>query len=254
MNIVKSFKTLATLAISLVATVACAELPLDPTHWKITFPVANSSGNALEVLNPTFSDILKGTSELDEELKEYLQLSKNEIALTCEYTGVTTSTRTRYSRTELRQMDGAKQKNWTLDHERKLECRLKVSDLEGGANKLYFMQIHGKKPESKPLLKVIWDKGYVRLLSKNGPELKDFKRKEKYTKVGTEEWFTCAIHASRNSLDIYVNDEKIESFGSEVLDHWPEDNTYYFKAGNYLQEKTPGAKATVTFSSIRLEE
>ena len=246
-------RTSIALAMLSMAMLSHAELPLDPHCWKITFPKPGPTGGALEVLNPRFSEILTGTSELPEDLRKYLRCSEDELVLTSEYTGVTTSSNTSYSRTELRQMIGAEQHNWLLDRERKLECRLKVSDLQGGANKLFIMQIHGKAPESKPLLKVIWEKGYIRLLTKAGPKLKDFKKQQKYTEVGTDTWFTCAIHASPESLDVYVNGEKIESFGSDVLAYWPDGNTYYFKAGNYLQHDTEGAGATVTFSAIRLE-
>jgi hypothetical protein len=250
----RTLKSMIALSLILTTVSAIAESPVDPSLWKVTFPVAGEKGNALEILNPELSNILTGKSALPEELTKYLQFSDDEIVFVSDYTGVTTSSNTPFSRTELRQMTGADEQNWKLDKMRKLECRLKVSDLLGGANKLFFMQIHGHKPESKPLLKVIWEKGYVRLLTKSGTNLNDFKTQQNYTKVGEDRWFTCVIHASPESLDVFVNGEKIESFGRDVLKHWPEENTYYFKAGNYLQHDESGAGATVTFSSIQLEE
>jgi hypothetical protein len=147
-------------------------------------------------------------------------------------------------------MNGGEEANWTLAETGSMTARLKISALEGGANKLFFMQIHGKAPASEPLLKCIWEKGYIRLLTKTGPKLKDLSRQSKYTAVGLDEWFTCSIEVDHDALMIQINGETIETYGRDVLDYWPAENTYYFKAGNYLQDDTPGAAATVVFSSL----
>jgi hypothetical protein len=112
------------------------------------------------------------------------------------------------------------------------------------------MQIHGKAPESKPLLKCIWEKGWIRFLTKSGEKLNDYSRQNKYVEIGLNEWFSCSVKADRKSLRIQINGITVESFGSEVLDFWPENNTYYFKAGNYLQDDRAGTGATVIFSSV----
>lgn len=38
----------------------------------------------------------------------------------------------------------------------------KITSIDSGATKLTFMHIHGKAPESEPLLKCIWEKGSIR--------------------------------------------------------------------------------------------
>lgn len=225
---------------------------LDGSSWKITFPAAGPNRNALEIRNPEFSEILGGKRALPAGLERYFRVTRDALVFTTPYTGVTTSSGTKYSRTELREMSGAEENNWTLETGGSLECRLKVSGLKGGASKIIFMQIHGKAPESKPLLKCVWEKGYVRLLTKSGPKLKEFSRKSKYTRVGEDRWFICSIRAGAEALSVEVDGEVVESFGRDILGSWPEDNTYYFKAGNYLQHDTEGAEATVTFSRIAL--
>lgn len=235
--------------------VACATAHANPAilhapDWKITFPVAGPKGTALEVRNPEFAACLQDHCTFPDSLNTYFYQTGEGLVFHTEYTGVTTSSNTKYSRTELREMRGSEEANWTLPETGLLEARLKIAALEGGADKTIFMQIHGKAPESQPLLKCIWEKGSIRLLTKSGPKLKDLSRKQRYVGIGTNEWFTCAIKVNRDALEIRINENLVETFGRDVLDCWPEGNTYYFKAGNYLQNNTPGAKATVVFSSI----
>ncbi len=225
---------------------------LNAADWKITFPVAGEKGNALEMKNPDFSACISNDCTFPENLAPYVYPVSGGVAFHTEYTGVTTSSKTKYSRTELREMNGNTEAGWTLDEERTMNARLKIAALAGGADKLFFMQIHGMDPASEPLLKCIWEKGYIRLLTKSGPRLKDFSRQPKYTAVGLDEWFTCSIHVDREALSIKINGETIETYGRDVLDSWPEGNTYYFKAGNYLQNNTPGASSTVVFSSLAI--
>ncbi len=227
----------------------------DPTHWKITFPLENpETGNALEVLNPDFTDYVLGNKAWPEELAKYFYTTNEGQAFKCEYSGVTTPN-THYSRTELREMVGADQHNWTLQDGGHLHGRLKVGDFKEGANKLFFMQIHGKEPSDKPLLKCIWEKGVIRLITKSGERLTDYKKGNngKYNEIGEGEWFTCTIDVDTAKLIVKINDEIIETFDyEEVLQYWPSNNTYYFKAGNYLQDNTEGAAATVTYSELKV--
>jgi hypothetical protein len=224
---------------------------LDGAAWKITFPAKGPKGNALEISNPEFSTYLKRPEGFPEDLRRFFHRSKEGLVFVTEYTGVTTSSRTKYSRTELREMSGGDDHDWTLDKGGRLTCKLKIADLEGGANKIIFMQIHGKAPESKPLLKCIWEKGRLRLLTKGGKGLKDIRKKQSYVEIPPHQWFTCAIRVNRKALEIQIDGKTIETYtADEVLDFWPDGNTYYFKAGNYLQHDKPGTKATVVFASI----
>lgn len=223
---------------------------MNGADWKITFPVAGAKGNALEVGNPEFSSYLQNDCTFPDGLNNYFFCTSEGLVFRTEYTGVTTSSSTGYSRTELREMKGDEEANWTLTGSRSLDARLKVAALEGGANKVIFLQIHGKAPASEPLLKCIWEKDYIRLLTKSGTKLKDLRRQQRYTRIGLDEWFTCSIKVNPDALTIHINGELIETFGRDVLDSWPAENTYYFKAGNYLQDDSPGAASTLVFSSI----
>lgn len=226
----------------------------DPNLWKITFPLENpQTGNALEVLNPEFSSYVLGNEAWPEELARYFYTTDEGQAFYCIYTGATTPN-SDYARTELREMVGNDQHNWTLQTGGHLHGRLKITDFEEGANKLFFMQIHGKSPSDKPLLKCIWENGRIRLLTKSGERLTDYKKGDngKYTEVG-EDWFTCTIDVDTAALSIKINGETIETFDwEEVLQYWPSDNTYYFKAGNYLQHDREGAAAKVTYSELKV--
>ena len=226
----------------------------DPNLWKITFPLENPlTGNALEVLNPEFSSYILGKENWPAELAQFTYTTNEGHAFKCIYMGVTTPN-TDFARTELREMIGADQHNWTLQTGGHLHGRLKITDLKNGANKLFFMQIHGKEPSDKPLLKCIWESGKIRLLTKSGERLVDYKKGNNgtYLSVG-EDWFTCTIDVDTIALTIKINDKIIETFGwQEVLQYWPTNNTYYFKAGNYLQHDSEGATATVIFSDLKV--
>ena len=160
-----------------------------------------------------------------------------------------------YCRTELREMrkgSGDDEFEWTLSEGGTLELRLKIGPLSGGAEKLIFAQIHGHRPESKPLLKCIWEKGHLRLLTKTGKKLKDHKERQRYLALPEGRWFTCRIEARADQVSVAVDGEVVERFQHRHLRFWPEGNTFYFKVGNYLQEKREGSAATVTISRISL--
>ncbi|MCF8378993.1 MAG: polysaccharide lyase family 7 protein [Bacteroidales bacterium] len=226
----------------------------DPYFWKITFPLENpETGNALEVLNPEFSSYVLGEEAWPAELAEYFYTTDEGQAFYCKFMGATTPN-TDYARTELREMVGPDQHNWTLQTGGHLYGRVKITDFEENANKLFFMQIHGKLPSDKPLLKCIWEKGVIRLITKSGERLVDYKKGDngKYVEVG-EEWFTCNIDVDTAAMIVKINGQIIEVFDrEEVLQYWPSNNTYYFKAGNYLQHDNEGAAAKVIYSGLEV--
>ncbi len=223
---------------------------MNGADWKSTLPVAGPKGDALEMLNPGFSACLQQECTFPDGLNKFFYRTSEGLVFRTECTGVTTSSETDYSRTELREMNGSTEANWTLADSRSLEARLKISALEGGTDKIIFMQIHGKAPESQPLLKCVWERGSIRLLTKTGAKLKDLSRRQRSAHIGIGEWFTCSIKANQNALTIQINGETVESYGRDGLDSWPAENTCHFKVGNYLQDSTPGAAAVVVYSSI----
>ena len=130
--------------------------------------------------------------------------------------------------------------------------RFKIGPLAGGADKLIFAQIHGHRPESKPLLKCICEKGHLRLLTKSGEKLKDHREKQRYVPLAEGKWYTCRIVAGADEVSVAIDGEIVERFDQRHLRFWPKGNTFYFKAGNYLQEKDEGSAATVSISHISL--
>ncbi len=231
----------------------------DFSKWKITFPVSDKEGDlsggkgsAYEVKNPEFKTWGGNNALIPDGLKKYFYKNGTNWVFFTPYTGVTTSRKAKYSRTELREMKGSEQHNWPLSLGGILEGRLKIYGIKNKARKIFFMQIHAKSPVSKPLLKCIWEKTKIRLLTKKGKKLKDYQGKKSYGNVEEDTWFTFKIIANNDSLKIYLNNKLIEEYGHEILKSWPDNNTYYFKAGNYLQNKNEGAAAVMKFSSIKV--
>ncbi|NJL70734.1 MAG: polysaccharide lyase family 7 protein [Candidatus Competibacteraceae bacterium] len=133
-----------------------------------------------------------------------------------------------------------------------LDFRFKIGPLKGGADKIIFAQIHGHHPESKPLLKCIWENGYLRLLTKTGASLDDHGKKQRYLPLAEGQWVTCRIVAGADEVSVFIDGEMVERFGRDLLHFWPAKNTFYFKLGNYLQEKAKESAATVSIAEIKL--
>ncbi|MGJ8644760.1 MAG: polysaccharide lyase family 7 protein [Luteolibacter sp.] len=237
----------------LLAVCAVAGEPgIDAQSWKITFPLANPRGQALEVRNPEFAGYVSDPDSIPEEHARFFRKEDGVYVFYCE-AGRATTENSKYCRTELREMGGktgGEEYQWTLEKGGTMEVRFKIGSLEGGADKLMFAQIHGHRPESKPLLKCIWDNGYLRLLTKSGEELTDHEEKKRYLPLAKGEWYTCKVVASADEVSVAIDGEVVERFDRSVLGFWPEENTYYFKTGNYLQEKDEGCAATVLISEV----
>lgn len=235
-------------------TVTCLYgIDIQAQHWKLSLPMASSKGNSKEIMSDTLKTYLQKPTSIPKNIIPYFHISQEGLVFHCVYTGVTTSSRTKYSRSEFREIKSGQEHNWPIDAEPSLSCRLKISDLAPKTNKLIFMQIHGHAPSSKPLIKCIWEKGKIKILSKSGKDLKDFKKKETYEKIAADTWFNCRIIVRNKGISIFINDQMVEFFSQEeVLSYWPKENTYYFKAGNYLQHTHQNAAASVVFSEINL--
>lgn len=228
------------------------ELAIDPQRWKITLPIPNAKGEALEVTNPEFSTYLADPGAIPEEHRRFFRREGEAFVFFCATGGATTKN-SDYPRTELREMwgdTGDDEFEWTLEEGGVLEARVKIGPLVGGADKLVFLQIHGHEPEDRPLLKCLWEKGHLRLLTKSGEKLKDHQEKQRYVAIAEGRWFTCRIEAGAEEVTVAIDGEVVERFGREHLKFWPEGNTFYFKAGNYLQEKGEGMAATVSLSAV----
>ena len=152
---------------------------IDLNNWKVTLPI----GNPTEVEPPEINDY--ATSDL---LKEFMYNDSTDGSLVFyTYPGSTTRNSS-YSRTELREqlVPGSNNTNWTFAQGGRMKGTLKVDDVsedaDGKFHRIMVMQIHGRLTNAQrdligeddnnapPVLKVYWDKGKVRVKTK---ELKD---------------------------------------------------------------------------------
>lgn len=191
------------------------------------------------------------------ESEQYFYKNGDNWVFDCIYTGVRTSSSTKYSRSELREMkkNSAEEKNWTLGEGGIMEGTFKVTNLYN-TSKLFAMQIHGKIPSDKVLLKVIWDSGKIRLLRKIKQEGKwiDNEKKSSYADLPLNTEINIKIVANTSALTIYINGKEVEKFTDHLLDDWGANNTFYFKAGNYLQHNKSRftQRAAVEYSKLKV--
>ena len=214
-------------------------------------PLPDSRGQALEITNPKFAGYVADPDSIPGEHARFFRFEDGAYVFHCPAAAATTLN-SDFSRTELREMRGDDEVEWTLEEGGALEMRFKIGPMAGGADKLIFAQIHGHKPESKPLLKCIWEKGHLRLLIKSGEKLNDHKERQRYLALAEGRWYTCRVIAEAEELSVAIDGDIVEKFDQRHLRFWPEVNTFYFKAGNYLQEKEEGSAATVSISHISL--
>ncbi len=231
-------------------------------NWKLTLPVSNSSGSlsggagdAYEVPATTLAG-WTSNSAIPNALEPYFSYnSSGNMEFYCLYTGITTSSNTQNSRTELREMITGtdNQYNWTLGEGGVMEGRFRVKDLNN-ASKLFAMQIHGKAPVSKPLLKIIWDNGKIRALRKinSGGSWVDDEDTSTRVNVSANEWVKVKITCSTSQLRVDVNDQEMITWTDGLVDDWGTSNTFYFKAGNYLQhhDVDEGHSAVVEYDYV----
>ena len=240
------------LSAALATSAAGAEPAIDAERWKITLPVPDSRGQALEITNPEFVGFLADPASIPEAYARFFRFENGAWICHCPADGATT-VNSDYCRTELREMRGSSgddEFEWTLAEGGTLEFRFKIGPLAGGAKKLIFAQIHGHEPSSKPLLKCLWEKGHLRLLIKSGEKLKDHKEQQRYLELAEGRWYVCKLVASADELSVAIDGAIVERFDRRHLRFWPEENTFYFKVGNYLQETEAGGAATVSISHV----
>jgi hypothetical protein len=244
---------------------------IDLNHWKVTLPI----GNPTEVKPPA---ILSYAT--NETLKPFMYNDSIKGALVFyTYPGSSTANSS-YSRTELREqmVPGSNNSNWTFSQGGTLKGELAMAEITKDSNGDYHrtivMQIHGRLTNAQrdligendnnapPMLKIYWNKGYVRVKTK---ELKDINLSdidilktdswtddEGYTfpgYVGFEK-FTLEVKVSTNRMEVIMNGESIV-YENIHIQKW---NVFenYFKAGNYLVTKDSWAKSKVEYYTLEV--
>ena len=245
---------------------------IDLSHWKVTLPI----GNPAEVKPPEILDY--ATNDL---LKEFMYNDSTDGSLVFyTYPGASTANSS-YSRTELREqmVPGSNDTNWTFEQGGRMKGTLSVpeisNDSNGNPHRAIIIQIHGRLTDAQrdligeddnnapPVLKIYWDKGKVRVKTK---ELKNINTTEpeifktdawtdddgfNFSKIVGNEKFTLEIIASEGKLEIVLNDEETAVYDNVHMQKWSVFENY-FKAGNYLQTLDEGAFAKVKYYALEV--
>ena len=243
---------------------------IDLSNWKVTLPI----GNPTEVKPP---EILNYAT--NETLKPFMfNDSINGALVFYTYPGAST-TNSSYSRTELREqmVPGSNNTNWTFAQGGNMKGTLSLAEIskesDGDYHRTMVMQIHGRLTNEQrdligeddnnapPMLKIYWQKGYIRAVAK---ALKDinasdteilytdaWKDGDSYTfseYVGFEK-FTVEIKASVGRMEVILNESVSKVFDDIHIERWGVFENY-FKAGNYLQTKDQGSFAKVKYYDL----
>lgn len=245
---------------------------IDLSNWKVTLPI----GSPDEVEPPEILDYAT-----DERLFPYMYNDSTDGSLVF-YTSPGSSTaNSSYSRTELREqiVPGSNSTNWTFAEGGRIKGVLSVpeitTDVSGEYHRTLVMQIHGRLTNEQrdligeddnnapPVLKVYWQKGKVRVLTK---KLKNedstseeilhtdaWEDNEGYIfseEIGSSK-FTLEIIASSGRLEVILNDTDSVVYEDIHMEKWSVFENY-FKAGNYLQTLDIGASAKVKYYELEV--
>ena len=245
---------------------------IDLSNWKVTLPI----GNPTEVKPP---EILNYAT--NETLKPFMYNdSINGALVFYTYPGAST-TNSSYSRTELREqmVPGSNNTNWTFAQGGNMKGTLSMDDIskesDGDYHRTMVMQIHGRLTNEQrdligendnnapPMLKIYWQKGYIRAVVK---ALKDMAVSDKEI-LFTDAWtdgesytfsqyvgfdkFTLEVKASDGRMEVILNENEMKVFEGVHIEKWGVFENY-FKAGNYLVTKDEGAYAVVKYYDLKV--
>ncbi len=244
---------------------------IDLNNWKVTLPIGSPS----EIEPPEILNYATNTT-----LKEFMYNDSTDGSLVFyTYPGSTTPNSS-YSRTELReQLDpGSNTTNWTFAEGGRMKATLKIDEVsqedDGDFHRLIVLQIHGRLTNEQrdligeddnnapPVLKVYWNKGYVRVHHK---VLKDINvddveilrtsawedEAESFDEKVDFEEFTVEIIASDGRLEVILNDDESFVYEDIHMERWGIFENY-FKAGNYLNTTDDGAFSRVKFYDLEV--
>ena len=245
---------------------------IDLSNWKVTLPI----GSPDEVEPPEIIDYAT-----DERLMPYMYNDSTDGSLVFYTTLGSSTANSSYSRTELREqmVPGSNSTNWTFTEGGRMKGTLSVpeisSDAGGNSHRTLVMQIHGRLTNEQrdligeddnnapPVLKIYWQKGKIRVLTK---KLKDvdapeeeilhtnaWEDNEGYTfpeVIGTDR-FNLEIIASHGRLEVILNETDTVVYEDIHMQKWSVFENY-FKAGNYLQTLDAGASAIVKYYELEV--
>jgi len=191
----------------------------DLRHWKCTLPDATASEISPSFLTGGYTSAYFYTA------------ADGGMAFWCPVTGGTTVNST-YPRSELRELIDPRDssENWTGYGSHTLRARCKVLQ-QPSTGKVIIGQVHGY--ETDPLVKVQWNDGALYVYFKSSPGGPDMKYG-----LGTAEFgdiIDYEIHVEDGVATVTLNGvtADFDFFASSPA--W-ETNTFYFKAGAYVQD------------------
>ena len=247
------------------------------THWKVTTPALNEKNKPYEVSPPEIFDYAT-----NEKLKPYMYNDSSRGALVFEaYPSKSTTTNTKYSRSELREqmVSGENNVNWTFAQGGNLKVKMAMDDVTRASNGKYhrviITQIHGRLTNEQrdligeddnnapPILKIYWQDGKIRVKSKVLKDLNaspeeilhddawgddqgfNFKQEVGFQK------FTLEVKVSDGEMVIVLNDSEYAVYDDVNIKRWGVFENY-FKVGNYFQTRDEGAYAKVRVYEIEV--
>lgn len=249
---------------------------IDLNNWKVTLPISNN-GKPIEVEPPEILDYAN-----NEVLKPFMYNdSINGALVFYTYPGATT-TNSSYSRTELREQmnPGSNSTNWTFGQGGNMKGTLSLEeisrDTDGDYHRTMIMQIHGRLTNAQrdligendnnapPMLKIYWQDGAVRVVTKALKDLTASDTEILYTDAWRDgesyffpdkvdfEKFTVEIKASEGKIEVILNENVSKTFDGIHIEKWGVFENY-FKAGNYLQTTDSEAFAKVKYYDLLVE-
>ncbi len=241
----------------------------DLGNWYLSVPV---DGGPENIKADDLGDL---KDELDSDSDDFVTVNSAEtyVNLYCEYTGVTTSSSTDYSRTEFREMwkgnNGSTTDNWGLSGKHTMVVNQKMISSNA---KTIIAQIHGKKRNSSvsnepPMVKVQWESGKIKILYKEGSntswsdadkvhvDTQKFKDGSTVGTIPTNKLYIFKLRVSNGKLYYYLK-VGAKKTGFKFLYNydntgWDDNYTNYFKAGNYLQSTSSSASAKVRITKLK---
>ncbi|MGB3605690.1 MAG: polysaccharide lyase family 7 protein [Psychroserpens sp.] len=255
-----------------------SKLPdIDLSHWKVTLPITNDKGKPHEIEPPEILDFAS-----NEIAKPYMYIDSTKGAIVFHAMPTDSKTKnTKYTRSELREqmVPGENNVNWTFDDGAYMRGLIEMDEVtkddNGKYHRVIIMQIHGRLTNAQrdmigeddnnapPILKIYWDKGKIRVKTK---ELKNLSAIEPEI-LHEDAWdddegfnfeqevgfrkFELEVKVSQGKMVIILNRNEYKVYESIHMHKWGVFENY-FKAGNYFQTRDEGAYAKVRFYELEV--
>lgn len=250
---------------------------IDLSNWSVTIPAELADGKPVVVEPPKILDYAT-----NQQLRPYMYTDsiRGAIVFYTEPTKATTPN-SKYSRSELREqmVSGDNNANWNFADGAYMKGKLSVDEvsreLNGKHHRVIIMQIHGRLTDEQrdligqkdnnapPVLKIYWDKGKIRIKTKKLKNINtSYERmldKNAWTddagfnfeqEVGSRK-FTLEVKVSKGKMLVILNKSEFKVYKGIHMEKWGVFENY-FKAGNYLQTRDPGAYAQVSYFTLEV--